>query len=407
MAKRNANGEGTFTTLPSGKVRGRFVDDVDGLALRSSFTSTSKAACRKLHSEWLQSQSKVAIEKVRTVDQWAEHWLEVYKKPAPGRPISTYKDYKMYVTKHINPAIGKMHLNDVRPAHIKKLFRDARTKPNKSYPEGKPLSRSAAEKMLWALEGIFDTAIENRLCVKTPVVGITLPEKSKKAPSVFHTGHMKKIVEYMREHEAGPCVALYLYSGLRPGEGFGLMWTDIDRENHAFHVRRSLTLVEDENSPDKYVYRVTPGTKTDEERVVTYNATLDSLLDRLPKNSLYVMSRAVKVKDDLGDVHVTYENHTHSSFEDDYYKFFDDLNAKTIKEAQELAGQTGDKIEPDIIPRLSPHKMRHTFATHLRKAGADLDEIRELLGHKNISTTQIYDTVDIDDMKSTVSKLPY
>lgn len=404
-SKRRANGDGTFTVLPSGKARGRFVDEIDGLPVRSSFTSTSPSACRKLHSEWLQSQSKVAIEKVRTVEQWAEYWVDLYKKSEPGKPASTYKDYKMYIARHIVPAIGKNNLNDIRPAHIKKLFKEARTSPNKSYPEGKPLSRSSAEKLLWALDGIFSTAIENRLCMQNPVKGVELPPKSKKAPSVFKTHHISIIVKYMFEHEYGPFVALYLYSGLRPGEGFGLMWVDRDKKNHTFHVRRSLTLVEKE--PGKYTHAITPGTKTDEGRVVTYNAALDPLLDKIPKTGIYIMSRPVKIKNDLDETQIIYENHTHSSYDEMYYKYFDDLNQKIIKEVSEESERTGKEIEPDIIPRLTPHKMRHTFATYLRKSGADLDEIRELLGHKSISTTQIYDTVDIEDMKASVSKLKY
>lgn len=129
----------------------------------------------------------------------------------------------MYIKRHIEPFIGDLKLQDVCPAHIKKLMRDARTKPNTKYPQGRPLSRSASEKLLWALEGILKTAVENRFCTSSPVVGIELPEKSKKAPSVFKTGHMQVIVRYLCEREYGLYVALYLYSGIRPGEGFGLM----------------------------------------------------------------------------------------------------------------------------------------------------------------------------------------
>ncbi len=102
-----------------------------------------------------------------------------------------------------------------------------------------------------------------------------------------------------------------------------------------------------------------------------------------------------------------------------YKKYLEKREKRGIKSEYLFCKGNGKQLSVDTIQRIlrkarkragiskkvTPHSIRHSFATHLLEAGENIRKIQELLGHANLSTTQIYTHISLEELKKVKSPL--
>jgi integrase/recombinase XerC len=229
---------------------------------------------------------------------------------------------------------------------------------------------------LSSLRAFFRLAVRRRLCKSSPVAALRAPKRAKRLPSFLGKEDVGRLLDGGGRGEGlgtDPCAqalehALFevIYgAGLRVSEACTLDVGDLEVDDTG--VGAMVRVRQGKGRKD----RIVPlGSKARQ----AYDAYLVRRVDRLAHaaasdgRALFLSARGRR----LGPRAV-----------------------RRLLARRELASGT---------PRVSPHALRHSFATHLLGEGADLRAIQEMLGHASLRTTQRYAHVDIDHLMAVYDK---
>lgn len=222
------------------------------------------------------------------------------------------------------------------------------------------LSGSSSARYFSSLKGFFLYLLKNKYIVKNPIEKIAAPRISKKLPGVLDINEVDKILSAPNvDDKLGlrdkAMLELFYACGTRVSELINLKVNDLFFDNEVIRVFGK-------GSKERFIPIGTSAISWIEEYLKKSRPLL--MKKSKSENILFLNSRGSKISR-MG-----------------IWKIID----RYTKEAG---------IEKDV----HPHTFRHSFATHLLEGGADLRAVQEMLGHADISTTQIYTHIDRDYIK--------
>ncbi len=234
-----------------------------------------------------------------------------------------------------------------------------------------PLSGTSAGRSVVAVRGFHRFAVKDGLATSDPSAGVRPPTPAKRLPKAIPLGDVERLLE--AAGAAGTSLALrdralleVLYgTGARISEAVGMDIDDLELD--ADRAEGNTVLLRGKGSKE----RIVPVGSYAREAVQAYVVRgRPELLEGGPAASagaggaLFLNARGGRLS-------------RQSAW-------------AVIVKAAERAGITAE---------VSPHTLRHSFATHLLEGGADVRVVQELLGHASVTTTQVYTLVTVDSLR--------
>lgn len=225
--------------------------------------------------------------------------------------------------------------------------------------------KSSVGRKLSATKGFFRYLLRRNLITRDPTAGIATPKKEQQLPVHLTVDDMFRLLDTPpKDTPAGlrdRATLEVMYScGVRVSELVGLDWEDVDAKLELVRVRG----------------------KGGKERLVPIGQKALAAL------ATYAKHIAELCPGRLRDERAVFLNRRGARL--------------TTRSVARLVDQY--VMTSGIATKASPHALRHSFATHLLSAGADLRAIQELLGHASLSTTQKYTHVNLDQLMNVYDK---
>lgn len=280
-----------------------------------------------------------------------------------GRAAKTAENYKLYLERFVEFS-NDTQVDKITSEMIRKYRLWLNRYKNNNQDELATITQSYH---LIALRG-FLTYLSKRDISSLSPEKIELPKVSRKQVTFLHFDEISRMLDGISlEDEAGlrdrAIIELLFSSGLRVSELANLNRDHVNTKRREFMVR---------------------GKGQKDRPVFIGEATASHVED-------YLKTRL----DNLPPLFLSYSRNNLSSNTGDYRRLTPRSIQRIITKYAKLAG---------ITKHVSPHTMRHSFATDLLMNGADLRSVQSMLGHSNISTTQIYTHVTDEHLREVYEK---
>ena len=358
MGKRG-NGEGCIYRHKNGTWAAQYtVWTAEGRKRRSVSGKTRAEVSRKLTEAMADRDGGLVYDAGKlTVGEYLDRWLADSVKGTVKE--TTYASYAYVTRVHISPALGRVKLKNLTPAHVRGFYGD-KTRSD--------LSPATVKKMHVVLRKALSQAVSDGLIPRNAADDVKPPRVSAPGEEIkpLDSEGCAAFLEASRGERLEALYVLAVHCGLREGELLALCWEDVDLEavKPALLVRRTLTRGEDGRG-----WIVGASTKSGKGRRVRLTQRAAAALKDHRKRQLEERMRLAGLWQDQG---LVFASETGSL-----------LNPSNLRNRSFRRIKTRAGVRED----LRFHDLRHTCATLLLGEGVNVKVISEMLGHASITIT--------------------